>query len=723
MERPAKRIQAIFEERYPITRSLGRGGTSMVFLAEDRKHHRQVALKVLRPELAASLGYAQFLQEIQIAAQLIHPHILPLYDSGEADGFLYYVMPFVEGESLRERLLRERRLPVDEALEIAREVADALAYAHERGVIHRDIKPENILLTTGHAVVADFGIARAVSAAGADAPSGEWVVGTPGYMSPEQASGEPAGPGSDVYALGCVLYEMLAGKLPTRGTSAWAAVARDAKQRVPSLHEMRPEVTPGLERTVERAMEVDPARRFETAAALRAALEPDRLRAPAPPRSIAVLPFVNLSSAADTDYLGDGIAEEITTALSKIRALRVASRTSAFGFRATQADVRAIGEQLGVATVLEGSVQQAGSRLRVSARLVDVDDGCQLWSERYDRELRDVFAIQDEIAQSIGRALQVILSAQEAKAVSRVPTPDVEAYQYYLRGRQFFHRARRKSLLFARDMFHRAIELDGAFALAHVGLANTCALLHLFYPTSEAALVEADRASRRAVELAPELPEVSAARGFVLFQLGRSSEAEPMFRRTLEADPQQYEARYYYARLCFQHGRFEDAARLFEAACEVREDWDAQFFAAQSLAALGQDAVPAYRRALDIVTRHLALNPDDARAATMRAVAHMRVGETAAGLAWAERAVQIDPEDAGVRYNVACLYSLAGEIDRAIDDLYESLRCGFGNVEWFSRDPDLEPLRGDPRFQALLAGRGPVPAGATREGDDPPAST
>jgi serine/threonine protein kinase len=700
-------VRVALGDQYAIERELGRGGTATVYVAEDLKHRRKVALKVLRPELAALLGSDRFLREIEIAAKLRHPHILPLFDSGEIDGLLYQVMPYVEGASLRELLEREKRLALDDALRITRQVADGLGYAHSLGIVHRDVKPENILFEAGHAVVTDFGIARAVSEARADRLTDTGiVVGTPTYMSPEQAGGaEELDARSDLYSLACVLFEMLTGDPPFTASTAQALVARKSVEPPPKLRVVRPAVPESVEAAVARALATLSGDRFATVGAFVGALT-----APVPaggggaPVSIAVLPFANVSADLENDYLGDGIAEEITNALTKVRALRVASRTSAFAFKRQTLDIRTIGQQLGVATVLEGSVRRAGNQLRITAQLVDVANGYHLWSERYDREMEDVFVIEDEIARNIAGALSVILSEEEKQVLKRVPTSDVKAYEFYLRGRQFFAQARKKSLEYARDMFTRAIQLDPEYALAYAGVADSCSMLHMYYPSSEPDTELADSASRKALELGPELAEAHASRGFALFQMQRLEEAEREFREAMELDPKQYEARYFYARTCFQQGRFEQAAQLFEAAAQAREDYQSRFFAAQSYAAMGREAEAesAYRRAMDVATQHLELNPDDPRAATMVAVSYCRLGEPEKGLEWAERATAIDPEDAGVRYNVACLYSLEGETEKAVACLEEAVERGFGNASWIEHDPDLDPVRDHPRFAVLL---------------------
>src|SRR5207244_10499588 len=327
--RPLERLNAALAGRYAIERELGSGGMATVYLADDMKHHRKVAVKVLRPELASAIGPDRFLREIEIVAKLNHPHILALYDSGEADGFLFYVMPYVKGESLRHKLERERELPIDEALRITGQVASALGYAHDQGVIHRDVNPENILLYEGEAMVADFGIALAVSAAaGERLTETGLVVGTPEYMSPEQALGErELHARSDVYSLGCVLYEMLAGEPPYTGPTAQAVIAKRLTDPVPAVRRLRDAVPAGVEPTLMRALASVPADRFASAGAFAEALATPGV-VPPRPRSVAVLPFLNLSADPENEYFADGITEDVIAQLSKIRALEVISRTS-----------------------------------------------------------------------------------------------------------------------------------------------------------------------------------------------------------------------------------------------------------------------------------------------------------------------------------------------------------------------------------------------------------
>ena len=472
----ADALTAALAHRYRVERELGAGGMATVFLARDLKHGRDVALKALHPDLGASLGRERFLREIQLAARLSHPNILALYDSGEADGRLYYVMPVVRGESLRDRLTRERMLPVAETLRIVSDAARALAHAHEQGIVHRDVKPENILLQDGHVLVADFGIGKAISAIGDEVVTQTGMsVGTPAYISPEQATGEAVDGRSDEYSLACVLYEMLVGEPPFTGPNMQAVIAKRFVQSPADVTALRDGVPRTVARALHRALARTPIDRFPSMSEFAdALLASDVADAPAadepPPRSIAVLPFVNLSPDRENEFLGDGIAEDIINALARISGLHVAARASAFTFKGKNAEPREIGERLRVATVLEGSIRRAGSRIRITAQLMAVADGYQLWSERYDRELVDVFAVQDEIAAAIAQRLQLTFAAPTDRA-SRASTGEIEAYELLVRGRSLTAQ-RGRAILEAIDLLYRALALSPNDPDIHAALGN-----------------------------------------------------------------------------------------------------------------------------------------------------------------------------------------------------------------------------------------------------------
>ena len=509
------RLAAVLSDRYVLEREIGRGGMATVYLAQDRKHARPVAIKVLRPELAASLDAERFLREIGIAARLAHPHIVPFSDSGEASGFVYYVTPFVAGGTLRDRLRTEGRLPLKDALRIAREVGAGLDYANRNGYVHRDVKPENILIADGLAVLADFGIARACCGPGEAVPAGVTEVGlalgTPDYMSPEQAAGEPdLDTPSDVYSLACVVYEMLSGEPPFKTASPRSTMARQVTETPRSVRALRPDAPLAAEAALGRALAKRPEDRFASVAEFVAALTAEE-RVPQPAgtgRSVAVLPFVNASPDPENEYLSDGITDELIDALAKVEGLRVASRTSVFALKGKPQDVRAIGALLGASEVLEGTVRKAGDRLRITAQLSSTTDGRLLWSQRYDRTLDDVFTIQDEIARTIVTTLRATSFADLAEPVARRYTENVAAYGLYLRGRYEWNRRSQEGVREGIRFFEQAIAADPKYALAYTGLADSWAL-HVDYrsvPVAEG-FAKAEAYARQALELDDSLAE------------------------------------------------------------------------------------------------------------------------------------------------------------------------------------------------------------------------
>ncbi len=715
---PLERIREAFSENYTIDRELGSGGMATVYLAQDAKHERLVALKVLHPELAATLGPERFLREIKLAARLNHPHILPLHDSGETAGFLYYVMPYVEGESLRERLDRDHQLPVDESVHHARAIASALDYAHRQGIVHRDIKPENVMLYESEAMVMDFGIAKAVSSAGSETLTQTgMMVGTPAYVSPEQAAGETNLDGrSDQYSLGCVLYEMLSGERAFSGPTAQAVMAKRFTEIAKPIRTIRPSVPEPVEKALSRAMSTSTDDRFRTAAQFAQALGAGTTATPSDTatlpqqgtssaKSVAVLPFANMSNDADNEYFADGMAEEIINALSKIQSLRVASRTVSFALKGKNEDLAEVGKKLHVSTVLDGSVRRMGNRLRITAQLVNVADGYQLWSERYDREMEDVFAIQDDISQSIVKALRVILTEGEKKQIEKVRAVNVQAYDYYLRGRQYFHQLRRKSLEYAKQMFNKAIEIDPEYARAHAGVADCYSQLYTYFDAREFNLRQADISSNRALELEPDLAEAHVARGLAVSMSKRYDEAVNEFETAMQLDPKLFDAVYWYARSRLSQGKYEEAAKLFERAAALRpEDYQTLGFLGQALIALGKrdEAMASYRRQVKLIDVHLSLNPDDPRACILGAVANAIISDRDRAVEFAERAMQVDPDDPMLLYNVCCTYAQLGMQDEALNALDHAVEKGWGDKNWLEHDSDLDSIRDTPRYRGIV---------------------
>lgn len=699
---------------YIIDKPVGAGTTGVVYIAHDRDLDRTVALKFLAGYLAGNRDWRdRFQREARAMARISHPNIATIYDIEEHDGRTFIAMEHVEGGSLDD-YLTDRRLSIEESLELAVQISDGLAEAHHHGIVHRDIKPSNILVSTrGRAKIVDFGLAASLRR-DPDSPAST-IVGTVNYMSPEQVRGGPTDTRSDLFSFGVVLYKVFTGKTPFTGRTI-EEIFRAILERDPiPMIEYTASIPVEVQRIVTKLLNKNLELRYQTAddvrTDLRFALEAVLTgraqfvgRKKEFARSIAVLPFANLSADRDQDYFCDGIAEEVINALTKVPGLRVAARTSTLPFKNSAEDVREVGRKLHVETLLEGSVRRANDRFRISVQLIDVPTGYHLWSDRYDQAAQDVFAIQDMIAGSVVRALKLILSEDERQTLFKAPTTDSLAYDYYLRGRTYFHKGRRQSLQFARQMFLKAVEIDPKYALAHAGIAECAALLvHLYGETKEHYLAEADEASQKALEFDPGLGRAHSARGFTLWLLNRFDEAKKEFETAMRLDPDQPEAPYFYGRACFQRGEFAQAVKLFEQASRSRENYEAQYFAAQSFTALGDEgsAMAAYRLALRAVEKHVELNPDDARAYTMGAVSLCRLGERPAGLQWAEKAQAIDPTDPGIQYNVACLFALEGEATRAIESLDAAVRAGFAHKAWVEKDPDLDSIRDDPRFKAL----------------------
>ncbi len=703
---------------YRLIEKLGEGGMGVVWKARDLKLERDVAVKFL-PEGAVDdpERRAFFEREAKAVAALSHPHIVTIYAVDEAEGATFFTMELVDGQPLS-KLVEPGGVTLDRFLEIALPLAGAVAAAHARGIIHRDLKPQNIMIdATGTLKILDFGLARILLPLsrmlsrddGSTATLDTDFAGTIAYMSPEQLRSHPIDHRTDLFSLGVVLFEWATGRLPFGGRTGPEKIAGVLKEEPLSAVDLNPRLPRTLDRILRHCLEKEPRYRMASARDLRDELETLR-QAGREGRdvgipSIAVLPFADMSREKDQGYFCDGIAEEIINALCRIRGLRVASRTGSFQFKGTAADLREIGNKLRVETVLEGSVRKSDHRLRITVQLIDAARGFHLWSESYDRELRDVFGIQQEIAHNVVRALRVTLTPREKGALAEIPTSQVQAYDYYLKGRSFYYRYGRNDIEFALQLFSRAVELDPAYALAHAGLADCWSYIYLYAERKDAVREQAEAAGRRAVELAPESAQAQASLAVALSLGPRKDEAKAAFERAIELDPTLFEAWYFYARQVFAAGDMPKAASLYEEAMRVRpEDYNAPLLVAQVYQELRrpEDARAARERGVVLVERHIDLHPDDARALYMGANGLVALGEKDRGLEWARRARKIDPDDPMLLYNLGCIHSLAGDVDEAVDCLERAASGGLLQKGWYENDGDLDPLRGHPRFKALL---------------------
>jgi serine/threonine protein kinase len=638
---------------YKLIELIGEGGMGAVWRSKDQTLGREVALKVLDAEAASNPErLAMFEHEARAIAALNHPNIVTIYEIDKAEGLHFIVMELVRGGSL-EKLIEPGGLPLKKLLDVAVAVTEAIGAAHKQDITHRDLKPSNIMMSeTVRVKVVDFGLAvlsppepsvegEASTTLTARSDKG-FMAGTLPYMSPEQVQGLDMDGRSDIFSTGVILYEMATGRRPFEGANSSALIASILRDIPVPPTRFNPQLPLRLGRVISSCLEKDPKERWQTAAELRRALEGIRSdldkETRSLDRSIAVLPFRDISPDRDQDYLCEGIAEEIMIALGKVRGLRVALRPSAFRFKSDDADITEVGEKLGVSTLLDGSVRKSGDRLRISVELIDVADGFRLWSDRYDRDIKDVFAVQDEIARRVVEALQLTLSAGERDALRKTSTRDVNAYEYYLRGRKFFYDYDKRGIAFARELFERAITIDPAYARAYAGIADCCSFQYLHVGRDPVNLEKAAVAAAKAIELDPELAEAHASLGTALSLRGRHAEAE-------------------------------DASR---------------------------------RRGVAIVEEHLKLNPDDARALYMGANNLVALGEHEKGLDWARRALALEPDDFMVIYNVACIYSLAGRAAEALDLIERAVDAGLTQSGWLEYDSSLDLIRKEPRFQALL---------------------
>jgi eukaryotic-like serine/threonine-protein kinase len=730
--------------RYQIERELGRGGMAVVYLARDSKHDRPVAIKLVRPEIILGQAAERFLLEIRILARLQHPNILALLDSGATDEPSprpYYVMPYIEGETLRQRLAREGPLPMGEALRLAREIGEALHYAHENGLIHRDVKPENVLLSQGHALVADFGIARAAGVAAGDRLTKTGLgLGTPAYMSPEQAGGERGVDArADQYSLACLVYELLAGQPPFTGPDAIAVLSRQLLDPVPPLTTLRPTVPGSVRRSIERALAKVPADRFASVMEFLAALEaPDTVpAAPATKQAIVVLPFTNLSPDPDNAYFADGLTEEVIADLSRVRSLTVISRTSSAKLKETGWDLRRIGRELNVGYALEGSVRRAGSALRITAQLIDLATETDLWGEKYSGTVDDVFDLQERLSRRIVEALRITLSPPEDREIAQRPIADIRAFEYYQRARQEYYRHSAEGMLAARALAEHGLAVVGPNEALYGMLGSIYAWAPTFLgEEEETTLREAEECARRAFELNPESAQGLSIMGQVAYRRGHAGEAVRLLTRACAADPNNPDAMHQLAGAYLLGGRVGPMQEVLNRLVELdplTASNHCLLGLSHSFAGDPVSALPSHRRAVELDPRSticrvcaavaltaagrdneaadqfdwLERQPADDHLAAVgirfrRGLAGDRAG-VLSPLSEAERATA--ESDEYWAYLMAAAHASVGEGDRALDWLEHTVDVrGWVDYVYFTRhDRFLASVRPSPRFQALMA--------------------
>ncbi len=738
---------------YSVLEKLGGGGMGVVYKAKDTRLGRNVALKFLPDDISQDpQTIERFRREARAASSLNHPNICTIYDAGEFDGRPFIAMELLEGQTLRNRI-SGTPIAVLELLEIATQIVDGLHAAHTKGVVHRDIKPANIFLVDkGQAKILDFGLAkmgrqeqqiaalaetsfRTQVAQSALLTSPGSSIGTVAYMSPEQARGEELDARSDLFSLGVVLYEMCTGLIPFGGATAALIFDGILRSEAAPATTINPKLPAAIENILAKALEKDTDLRYQTAAEFRADLkrlkrdldsnrrpsadkpEAPKAAAPAAPsagKSVAVLYFENQSGSKEDEYLRDGITEDVITELSKIQGLNTFSRPTVLAFRDKPMTPAQVGQLLGAVYVLTGTVRRAGARLRISAQLIDTRTDFTLWSERFDREMKDVFEVQDEMARKIAEALRVKLSPQELEALADKPTENTQAYDLYLRGKRYARRQTRQDVEFALQMFENAVVLDPSFALAYAACANACAMYYSIFTRDQIWIERAREASGRAVALRWDLPEVQVSQAWVLYAAGLYDEAVRMVKKAIERKRDCEGAYYLLFRGLFAAGRCQEVVDLSESAIEASgEDYNVYVPILNSLGSLEKDdlSLNMTRRFAGALENHLKQVPEDARARVLLGANYARLSREQDALRELQMAVTLRADESSILYNAACTYCRLNRKVEALDALRKAWDAGSRDPIWTRRDPDLLPLHGDPEFERLYPEK---PASAAR---------
>ncbi len=701
---------------YQILDKLGEGGMGVVYKARDTKLDRFVAIKFLTSRFASTEEHkTRFLREAKAAAALSHPNILSVYEIGDHADEMFMVMEYIDGQTLHSHISNRTYgtgVPIRKAMEWVTQIAEGLKAAHERNIIHRDIKPQNVMIASnGQIKIMDFGLAKLKSNVGMT-KSGT-SLGTLSYMSPEQSQGKTADDKSDIWSLGVVFYEMLTGEPPFKGEHEAALLYLIVNEEPPAPSALNRKIPPHVDAVVEKMLQKDPDRRFQSAGEVIKALEDlqrevDSASTATKKKAIAVLPFDNISPEQDSDYFSDGLTEELIAHLSRLKDMRVVSRTTSMQYKGTKKDIRIIGRDLGARYIMEGSVRKYQDNLRITAQLIDVENDEQLWAETYKGKIADIFDIQEQVAKQIVDALMVKLTPTEKVVLSKRPTVNAEAFDLNLRARDFLYKRTKNGLQIAIQFFQKAIELDQRYAAAYAGLGEAYATLNHDYDSKEFWLDKAIESSLKALMYDPTLSEAYAALGLAYFSKKMIDEATEATKKAIDLDPNNFTGYWILARIYHTVDRDNDAVDLLQKVIELNPDFHTAYGDLRMIyERLGE--TEKYNEVIEalheIFPRYIARHPDDARAHIYYGLDLAQVGKINEAKSEALLALQLSPGDPLMMYNAACLYARIGESQLAIESLKNSISAGLEDYEWIKRDPDFDGIRDLPEYQDLMKGK------------------
>ena len=699
---------------YKILEKLGEGGMGIVYKAQDTKLKRTVALKFLPQHVSATeADKTRFMLEAQAAASLNHPNICTIYGVGEQDGQTFIAMELVEGVTLREKSksiagsMKVSHLPVDQAIDLGLQIADGLAAAHEKGMIHRDIKSDNLMVTPeGRVKIMDFGLAKLRGEM--DLTRTGTTVGTIAYMSPEQIAGGEVDQRVDLWAYGVVLYEMLTGERPFKGEHEAAVMYEILNVEPKALQSFRVDVPEHIRMLVSQLLQKESAKRIASAAEVMALLKqkPASTRTMSEQKSIAVLYFENMSPEKESEYFCAGMTEDIITDLSKIRELRVVSRSDVVPFRNKELNTRQVGESLRVNYILEGSVRKAGNKIRITAQLIDVNSGFHVWADRFDRLVEDIFDLQNEVSQKIAGALKISLTDSEKESLAAKPTVDVKAYDFYMRGRELLHKRGRKNNELAIQMFEIAVKMDPKFGSAYSGLVEAFSYMYSWYDGDSKWLSKIIEMSQKALELDPTAIDAQFGIGMVNYHQKRYVEAKRAFESVIQQQSDYYDAYRWLGIMADLNKDYDAALRVYKTAASIKpyseEPW---MHISMTYGRMGNEEArrEAHQKQRELSALKLSINPDDTITLSRIACVYAFDGEREKALAAAQRVLATDSTDGLAQYNCACVYATLGDHKAAHDCLRRAFGAGYKNVrDWVMSDPDLARLREDPEFKVLI---------------------